>query len=332
MSFEATTVCSCHAPGKSVNRPFTLAQRTNAIVHRDPTRTISLRNRFVAELNRRFRKLAEAIRVSVEDNDCFGLAEKKQISILTSIPPRAFQFKTSPQKVHGFMDWLEGEVDKDLLTVTRGPRRVVAGAKRWSDTYIESSYQKGMMDSYGKLVKAGGKKATEKLGTTNATDFVKVGFGMPFHADRVGLLYIRAFDELKGITASMERTISSSLAESLAEGRSPYQVARILMSRIEDTGEDLGFEDTMGRQVPALQRARVLARTEIIRAHAEANLNTFEEAGIEGVAVEAEWVTAGDDRVCPRCAPMEGKQYSIQDAHGRIPLHPQCRCTWVPVV
>ena len=79
-------------------------------------------------------------------------------------------------------------------------------------------------------------------------------------------------------------------------------------------------------------RARTLARSEMTAAYAEAQLNTYEELGIEGVEVEAEFATAGDDVVCPECEELEGKIYSIEESRGVIPVHPNCRCAWIPVV
>jgi len=77
-------------------------------------------------------------------------------------------------------------------------------------------------------------------------------------------------------------------------------------------------------------RARVLARTEIIHAHAEGQLDSFEDLGVEEVGVEAEWSTAGDMHVCPVCSSLQGVVMSVAKARGLIPRHPQCRCAWIP--
>jgi len=44
----------------------------------------------------------------------------------------------------------------------------------------------------------------------------------------------------------------------------------------------------------------------------------------------AEWQTAGDERVCPLCEPLDGTVMTIEEARGLIPRHPNCRCMWVP--
>jgi hypothetical protein len=69
----------------------------------------------------------------------------------------------------------------------------------------------------------------------------------------------------------------------------------------------------------------------IVAAHADGMLDAFEDLGVEKVGVRAEWVTAGDNRVCPLCLDHEGQTFTIDAARGLIPLHPRCRCTWVAV-
>ena len=81
-----------------------------------------------------------------------------------------------------------------------------------------------------------------------------------------------------------------------------------------------------------IARARTLARTEVIGSHAAATLNSFKEAGLEGVKVLAEFATAGDAQVCEQCAALEGQIYSMEKAEGLIPVHPNCRCTLIPAV
>lgn len=83
-------------------------------------------------------------------------------------------------------------------------------------------------------------------------------------------------------------------------------------------------------------RAKLIARTEAARAQAEGQLDEFEdleeEEEIQGIEVLAEWSTAGDSLVCDICASHEGEIMSIEAARGMIPIHPACRCAWIPYV
>ena len=129
------------------------------------------------------------------------------------------------------------------------------------------------------------------------------------------MLYTRTYSDLKGITNVMDAGISRVLSQGISEGQNPNVLAR----KMRDTVSGIG-----------IARARMIARTEVIRAHAESKLNTFQALGLEDVEVEAEWSTADDERVCPKCHAMEGKVFTLAGAREMLPLHPNCRCTWIP--
>jgi ribosomal protein L44E len=42
-----------------------------------------------------------------------------------------------------------------------------------------------------------------------------------------------------------------------------------------------------------------------------------------------EVLTAGDDDVCPICEELALRTYSISEARGVLPAHPECRCIWI---
>ena len=260
----------------------------------DPTQTTGLRRQFLADVRRRFRRLNALIWKEIIDEDGFGFKTQQQ----------RFAFPRSDQKVEAFMDWLREQQDREILGVTKG--RQLGGRERWSDTYIESAYQAGLARSTGALDAAG--LDPEPIDTA---------FFKPIHADRSALAFTRTFSELEGITEAMDQQISRTLAQGLAEGRGPKKIAQDLQDRVNKIGKT---------------RAEKLARTEVIRAHAEASLNTFADAGLDEVTAEVEFVTAGDDRVCPICEALSGRIFSIDEARGVIPVHPNCRCAWVPVV
>src|SRR5262245_58608291 len=60
------------------------------------------------------------------------------------------------------------------------------------------------------------------------------------------------------------------------------------------------------------KRARVLARTEVIRARADATLNSNTEAGLEGVTIESEFSSVDDNKRCPTCTRLEGSVHTIK--------------------
>jgi len=100
-------------------------------------------------------------------------------------------------------------------------------------------------------------------------------------------------------------------------------------------------------------RAQMLAHTGAIWSYNEGALQRYESEGVEVV----EWLTADDDLRCPFCAEMNGKRvgtrepffragdkFSIDEKTMKVPtgdrgftiehppLHPNCRCTLIPVL
>lgn len=271
--------------------------RTNATLKTDPTRTTTIRKSFIAELYKRFRKLKGMINKEIVDHDGFGLRTNQR-----------FDFARSDQKVAAFMSWLSVAQRQEILNVIEGEPIASAASRAWTRLYIDTAYQRGIAQASANLRKSGAKVSDE---------WVRSAFNRPIHADRLGLIYTRVFTELKGITDAMDQQISRVLAQGIAEGKNPRDIARDINNRVDKIG---------------ITRARTLARTEVISSHAEASLNTYQEAGVEGVEVQAEFSTAGDDRVCPECEKLEGKIYTIEESRGVIPVHPNCRCAWLPKI
>jgi SPP1 gp7 family putative phage head morphogenesis protein len=73
-------------------------------------------------------------------------------------------------------------------------------------------------------------------------------------------------------------------------------------------------------------RASTIIRTEITRVANAGAVNHFKKNGIEKVR----WVTSYGRRVCSICEPLNGQVYEINN-HPSIPVHPNCRCTVIPV-
>jgi len=236
-------------------------------------------------------------------------------NLRTNLEPRQFEFTRSDQKINMFMQWLKEMERKHILTVTsRADTRV--GEAPWTNLYIQSAYQRGLARARAEL-----RRKRYDVPSATGVDFtgrnpIAVAFNQPFHADRVAMIYTRSYNELKGVTNAMDQQISRVLAQGLAEGLSPYDMARTLTNRVDAIGKN---------------RGRTLARTEVVYAHHQATINEYEQWGATGVTVQAEWLTAGFG-VCPICAPREGKIYSLEQVRGMIPVHPNCRCCAIPVV
>lgn len=300
----------------------------------DPTRTTMLRNAFARDMNRRFTEIAAAITVGVYRNDCFGLLEPTHTipTLHQIVPPseRAFAFMRSQMKISKFMEWLQNQINAGILTVKDLEQIGTSVEAAWLNKYLFDSYKRGVIRARYEMQRIG-----MDIPSIDDSGGPLAVVSTPFHIDRIGLIFTRTYNDLKGITDAMAMQISRVLAQGLADGDGPRLLARKLVSTINGTGMgDLGITDTLGRFIPAQRRAELLARTEIIRAHHLATIQEYRNWGVLGVTVKAEWKTAGDDRVCDRCASMEaaGKIYTLDEIEPLIPLHPQCRCIALPYI
>ena len=145
------------------------------------------------------------------------------------------------------------------------------------------------------------------------SQFLNSAFAQPETLSKIELIYTRAYNDLKGVTDAMDQNMSRVLANGLAAGQNPTQIASEMTKQVKKIG---------------IVRARAIARTEIISAHAEGQLDAFEKLGVAEVGVMAEWVTGGDP--CELCAELEGVVMTVVEARGLIPRHPNCKCSWIP--
>lgn len=305
----------------------------------DPTRTLSLRSRWVADWNRRIARLKRAIWQSVAANDAFGLREDKSrlgSTLLAQVAtpplpvaqPKQWAYRWSHEKVEAFMAWLKEMESRSLLEVTERPGTLRPGGEPWSNIYVRSAYQSGLrraMDEVNRRSRELGR--TLGLGedmlppTFHPTGgAISAVMKQPFHADRLALAYTRVFDELKGVTAEMDKQISRALAMGIAEGQNPRDIGETIARRIEAIGET---------------RGRLIARTETIHIHQQAALNEYyavEEYTGETMLVQ--WKATMDSRTRDKHAERNMRVYTKEEAYKLIG-EPNCRCAllpWIPSV
>ena len=293
-----------------------------------PTRTKTIQSDYSAEMYKRFRRLKGVIRETVAGNDAFGLGrdsgggtdrDPSRLELQgdgvrfdgQAEASRGYDFPDDSEKIDAFLDDLQSWEDDDILAIRqRGRDGRVVDREAWQNIYVRRSYGKGVEFADARLREQGMSVPSTALAET---------FNAPIHADALGILYTRNYRELKGITDAMDQEISRVLTRGFAEGWNPRKMAREINDRVDKVG---------------LTRARTLARTETIHAHSEATLNRYESMlGADAqVTGKAELLTAGDRRVCPICESLEGTVFSLTEARGVVPVHPNCRCAFLPVV
>lgn len=218
-----------------------------------------------------------------------------------------WKFATSEQQIRAFQTWLEGQIKKQLLTTDEVDRV-------WTQRYINAAYKQGIVR---------GDTQTAKLRRKQFGSFLR---DTAKQQRKVKLLVRRSLNEVEGLTNRLKLNAARIVADGLANGKTKRQIAKEL-------SDQLGIEK---------KRARTIARTEVVRAQAEGQLDAFEEGGVTHVGALVEWVTrAGRGAsegemeaagVCPKCRAMNGVILSLNEARGLIPRHPNCYCAWFPAL
>jgi len=116
------------------------------------------------------------------------------------------------------------------------------------------------------------------------------------------------------LAKSINKTTMEAIRNELALGFEAGESITQLSKRIEGY-----FTDNVK------VRAEMVSRTETIAASNEGALHRYE---IENVG-KSEFYPSPD--ACEECLPLAG-EYITKESHGMIPVHPNCRCVWLPVV
>lgn len=307
---------------------------------KDPTMTSTIRNIFSSKIVSRYRYLKLMSIKSIYNNDCFGMKKRGMYSALDAnsmisensdrpeidswkssvipLEPRELADYDPASQVHEFLFWIE-EMEKNLIFQTSAIS-YSEGGKYWYDYYISTAYMHGIAWARNRLKSDIG--LLKALGLTRdelKSDSYSVAeaYRFPVNIERSKIIFERAKRDLDGISSALSTAISRTLANGFLVGRTRNQMSRDVAYLVSDIGE---------------KRAALFAKSYIVRAHHIAVINEYRRAGIEKVFVKAEWLTAGDSRVCPLCKDMEGKIYTLSEIEPLIPLHPLCRCAAIPYI
>ncbi len=161
------------------------------------------------------------------------------------------------------------------------------------------------------------------------------------------------------VTHETRKAIRTIIAASISDGISPRESAQlikpligltdrqakaVLNQRKADARKGLTQAQIDARSAKysaklLKQRAMMIARTELIAAATEGQIALWKKAQADGLLppwTRKQWMVTPDDRLCPRCAALDGVSVLLHEpftegtnAVSGPPLHTQCRCTLV---
>ena len=139
---------------------------------------------------------------------------------------------------------------------------------------------------------------------------IEQGYSMPTVGRRLRGLAGPKGQTLIGLNAPQAAALRKYEAALKAEGLDLGRVARLVDRE---------------RRKKLIYRTEMISRTETAASVSEGTLGVYAEAGENMVEFES----SAD--ACPTCLPMNGTKYALDASSGIIPVHPNCRCTWMPV-
>lgn len=244
-----------------------------------------------------------------------------------------------------------GEISQELADAIDG--LVVAKA---------ADPQQSAQPVYAELLHAGAEVAGRQLGVTLRFDVTS--------PQVLRAAQTMTADLIRGVSQETKEAVRRIIFEGIRDGIPPRETAKLLRQTLGLTtrqslavlnlrkgllsgGSDLVFADRQAARYSARllkDRAENVSRTETMRAaNAGQDLlwSDLRDQGLIPMDAKRRWMTTPDDRLCPRCAPLNGREVELgnlfrETERGVLPskrvpaagsnvlyppLHPRCRCT-----
>jgi hypothetical protein len=269
----------------------------------DPSHTKFLRDSFEKQI----RKVYAAIEKEI-------LSEISGGAFRLGMP--ATVFESHATRVKQFKTWLEKLLDDAFM-------RTDATGNPWWVDYVNRGYKSGVLRAYHESRREIlDPTAQLVLGDTGLLSFPFSLHGPASYADallkqrkilrRLEMLREGIEHNFADIASSLSSQSGRIVIDALHRNVAPRTLARTLAANLERSLKKRGIP---------------LSHAEVVRFHADGELDGFENLGADRLRLDVEWKTMEDP--CPKCAAMAGEVFPIEEARGVIPLHPQCRCSWV---
>lgn len=268
-------------------------------------------------------------------------AEKIQAAVLKSLQSRDLY---SEQQVNAMLKTLseaEMRVKSELVKIGDGTllkkgllvrREQLRGVQQRIDEIVrdlkanqislvkeaaKSSFQNGITHGIGEF----GQIGLPFYDALTPADQLKLAGQVMSLIDRSALDFLVNYDLnlLGNVTRELADNIKQQISVGIVTGESIAKIGEKVGGVITDPEEFRLAGKSIFRT--AQTRIETITRTETLRAFGQGRQKFYQTVGVTRVV----WVTAGDERTCSQCGPLDGQEFWI-DKMPQIPLHPQCRC------
>lgn len=173
------------------------------------------------------------------------------------------------------------------------------------------------------------------------TKFYKVGSRLGYRDIHKKLLYTPAdkqalyhvteynFELIRNMNTTLFEGIQETIFNAVAAGQGADVTTRDILALGIKPLPIKNKEGEVVRLISSRARARMIARTEHARAVNTGTLQAYSNYGVAHVEI----ITVGDSMVCDDCLDLkDNNPYTLEEAMALLPAHPNCRCSYGPVI
>ena len=286
------------------------------LLRRDPQRLGLLRRQFLGELRKALALVKSRVWAAIVTDDLLGLRES--VGFGAGDPLR---YLPIDQRVAKFVDWLAGELSSVLLQQDGFGKQQFA-------KYAQQAYVKGGQRTFADIHRLRRALHPEQY-SIRERQFIHQLTNSPAGRAKISAISQRTESHIAGMVTSIMQDVPHIVVLGITRKVSPRVLARAISNQISGTkGRQVIIANARKNTGSEARAARIVA-TESAGAFAEGQLDALAALGLEDVEVLAEWVTADDP--CPECEELEGTVWSLEEAYGMIPRHPNCKCAFAAV-
>ncbi len=240
-----------------------------------------------------------------------------------------------------YAEWLDAVRRQTLKDVQNKFQKDITGTLTdWS--FLEKEGRRILKPATAKIMQSVGDKAIRLAGLNLSFDILNP-HAVELAETVTAKLVTNVLEETKG-------AIRLHVADGIQVGDSMDNVGRGLRSvvglnavqeqaalNLEARLENQGFSPSeIATKVAAYERSALrergltIARTETALAQALGFIEGMRQIGIERVRVSASPDEKDPENPCEICTGLDGQSFTLAEAEGILPAHPNCRCSWVP--
>ena len=266
-------------------------------------------------------QIQQAVLRSLHSRDLY--TERQVNSMLKSLHTAEMHVKSQLAEIGDKQLLKKGlEIRREQLRgIQKGIDEIISDLKSNQTVVIRSavrdSFQNGISGSIGEFSEL----KFPHYENLSHEDRIKLAGQVMSLTDRSALDFLVNYDlQLLGnVTRELADNIKQQISVGMVTGDSIAKISEKIGGVITDPNEFRLAGKTVFKT--AQTRVEVITRTETLRAYGQGRNKFYNQIGVRRIV----WVTAGDERTCPECGPLDGKEFLIDQAPP-IPKHPQCRC------